>query len=369
MPKFDFSQIFNNFILDDNIFNPYHDLNIDSSFFDPDLFKAKYQKTNCPIFLSINAQSLCSKFEKIKNFILNLTNSNVPIYAIAIQETWSCPVPSDLTLPGFKLYLNERKFSKGGGVGFYVKENQNSKLIKNLTIMQEKIFESLGVEITINRKKILLVSYYRSPNYPANYTQNNAHAEFFECLTNLFSLLNDSNSPCFIFSDSNINLLRLPHDGLADNYFNTLTMNGFLQLILKATRIQGSSFGLIDHIVTNQTMDNVTSGVIISDISDHFFTFNILDWPTKSPTQEFITKRNFSLENLRKFKQALSSVNWNLVTNLENVDTSYDKFWEIFSLHYENSFPLVKMKRNKNFHKINNFMTEGLLISRVTKNP
>jgi len=137
---------------------------------------------------------------------------------------------------------------------------------------------------------------------------------------------------------------------------------------LKATRIQGSSFGLIDHIVTNQTMDNVTSGVIISDISDHFFTFNILDWPTKSPTQEFITKRNFSLENLRKFKQALSSVNWNLVTNLENVDTSYDKFWEIFSLHYENSFPLVKMKRNKNFHKINNFMTEGLLISRVTKN-
>ena len=45
--------------------------------------------------------------------------------------------------------------------------------------------------------------------------------------------------------------------------------NGYLQIITKATRIQGNSFSLIDHILTNNTASIELCGTIINDISDH----------------------------------------------------------------------------------------------------
>ena len=49
--------------------------------------------------------------------------------------------------------------------------------------------------------------------------------------------------------------------------------NGFLQLITKATRIQGTSISLIDHILTNSLGSTSDVGTIINDVSDHFITF------------------------------------------------------------------------------------------------
>jgi hypothetical protein len=48
---------------------------------------------------------------------------------------------------------------------------------------------------------------------------------------------------------------------------------GFIQTIVKATRIQGESASLIDHIVTNCTSVNFTTGSILADVSDHFPIF------------------------------------------------------------------------------------------------
>jgi len=144
--------------------------------------------------------------------------------------------------------------------------------------------------------------------------------------------------------------------------------NGFMQLIFKATRVQGSSYGLIDHIMSNVQLNEFSSGVIISDISDHFLTFvvdkNIID-PKKS---EFISSPTFSLHQVNRFKETLQNVNWGSVINQQNVNLAYDNFWNTFSQHYENCFPLRRVKRNKNIHPINKFMTPGLITSRNTKN-
>ena len=42
-------------------------------------------------------------------------------------------------------------------------------------------------------------------------------------------------------------------------------------------------------------------------------------------------------------------------------------FWDDFHTLFELYFPMKKMKFNKNKHKINNYMTKGLLISRNNK--
>jgi hypothetical protein len=45
----------------------------------------------------------------------------------------------------------------------------------------------------------------------------------------------------------------------------------------------------------------------------------------------------------------------------------FDNFWADFNLLYQLHFPEKKVKINKNYHKLNAFMTKGLLISRRKK--
>jgi hypothetical protein len=142
--------------------------------------------------------------------------------------------------------------------------------------------------------------------------------------------------------------------------------NGFTQCISKATRIVNKSYSLIDHILTNVQQENLTSGTIISDISDHFVTFLFLSSEINKPKNEKRVSRNFSPENLQNFKQNLQQLTWENVLQSNNVNDSYNKFWDDFKQIFDLCFPCVKTKFNKNLHKINNFMTRGLLISRMT---
>jgi len=305
---------------------------------------------------------------KIKDLIDEFHANNIPIAAIALQEIWKILVIEDMQIKGFSLYINERKKSQGGGVAFYVLENTNSKVIKSLTFLDEKIFESIGIELTLQGKKHVLLNFYRSPNPPKNIPMPNAYEIFFEHLHSVLSKINETNQPCYVFSDSNINLLKLNHDIHAETFFNTISLNGFMQLIFKATRVQGPSYGLIDHILTNAQPEYFSSGVIISDISDHFLTFVVSNAKIESKKDEFRSYRNFSLRQIARFKEALQQVDWYSVTSQNDVNISYANFWTNFSNLYEQFFPLKKVKKNKNLHPQNKFITQGLLISRTTKN-
>jgi hypothetical protein len=82
--------------------------------------------------------------------------------------------------------------------------------------------------------------------------------------------LQQTNKESYIFMDANINLLDLNSPDVT-NYINLLFAAGYLQSIAKATRIQNVSKSLIDHIHVNSNVNEIVSGVLISDISDHFF--------------------------------------------------------------------------------------------------
>jgi hypothetical protein len=46
---------------------------------------------------------------------------------------------------------------------------------------------------------------------------------------------------------------------------------------------------------------------------------------------------------------------------------AFDQFWQDFSTLYDLNFPLQTIRKNRNIHKLNNYMTAGLLISRKRK--
>ncbi len=273
-------------------------------------------------------------------------------------------------LPNYqKLFFKNRESSNGGGVAIYVKDNWNAKLIPIDNSFIDKIFESITIEISNGNHKILVSSLYRSPSPIANLPQSEQLNQFLITLNDFLANLNNFNLSTYIFTDSNINLAKLNVNNISNDYGDIILSNGFIQLITRDTRINGPSHSLIDHILTNDIVNMPYTGIIINDLSDHFFTFLEIKGPqsNRSKTKK-IKKRVMNNTNIENFRNSLRNLSWINVTQSNNVNEALGLFWDDFELLYQLNFPLKEVKFNKNCHKINNFMTNGLLVSRNNKN-
>jgi hypothetical protein len=184
----------------------------------------------------------------------------------------------------------------------------------------------MTIEIQLNNEKIVLGNVYRSPNPPAGVTNTTALENFTTELENYFNSLTNTRKHSLVFLDANINLLK--QNNITYDYLSSALTSGFVQIISKATRIQGKNFSLIDHIFSNDKgIPPTTTGVITTDISDHFTTFAQLPNKTanhhKTPS---ISKRNITPDSLNNFKTSLRALSWNNVLALDNVDDSFNTF-------------------------------------------
>ena len=365
-------QLFNSDDDNDINLNPYENIAMESHFYDLDSFIANFKHNNKPFFININVQSLLSKHEKLKNLILTATSKGIVIDLIAVQETWTIKYPHLLNIPGFQpLVFANRTKGRGGGVGFYVREGLSFKVIDSLSPYHDKLFETLTIEIAYtadNRAKhYLATTLYRSPSAIQGMTYNEQTDAFLDNLDRLMTDLNNTNMDSYLLTDSNLNLHNIHNDQAVSNYMTHLTNNGFLITNLKTTRIQNGSSSLIDHILTNCKSTEITSGTLVEEISDHFVTFlapNLRKTKTKPPT---VKKRLYTKHNLDRFKHDLQQLSWQNVTSTNSVDSCYDELWDSYKLLHDQYFPLTTCKFNKNIHRISDFMTTGLLTSRLNK--
>ena len=350
----------------------YNSINISSLFYDSHSLISSFKNTGTPLFLNINIQSLNSKFEKLRSFLLNLHNNNVLVDLVALQETWSIRHPNLLTIPGYQpLVFKCRTKGRGGGVGFYIRDGVNFKIIEKLSPFKDKLFESLTIQVTHQHNNIthhhLACSIYRSPSPIIGFTPSQQLDEFTSHFDNLLHDLGNYNHDAYIFMDSNINLLNIENDSGAKNFMQTFTNRGFLLTNFKATRVQGECASLIDNILTNSKTTRLTSGSLVDDMSDHFMTFLQPALSKVKSKPKIVKSRTMNTVNINRFKTALSSLNWNNVLNSNDVDDCYDSFWDEFKSLFDIYLPLTTKKFSKNVHKISDFMTGGLLISRKNK--
>jgi hypothetical protein len=348
----------------DDFINPYNDASINSQFYDKLTFQNKFKNSPLPIIFNLNIQSIASKHTSLKEFITSLLSNNVNIKVICLQEVWQVPFPELINIPGFSFISKQRETMRGGGVGFYVKNDIKYKLLQNHSPFIDKIFESLTIEITLNGKKCLLCNYYRSPSPIHNMTASTQLTEFIDAIDNLSSSLTMLNYPCYLVSDTNINLLNFVRSENSENYLHSLHSNGFLLTNYKATRMQNNSTSLIDHIFSNNIQTHTETGTVICDISDHFISFIQIPFPTNRKPNTAKPTRKFSTENINRFKESLRNQCWRDVLASEDVNVGCGTFWETFSTLYDIHFPIIITKFNRNIHKLNEFMTAGLLISR-----
>jgi hypothetical protein len=224
---------------------------------------------------------------------------------------------------------------RGGGVGFYIKDTLSFNLIDQLSYFENKIFESITLLISHPCKfKFYVTSLYKSNGIIPNVSLSEQNNRFFVHFENLLHTLSLKSHKSFIFTDSNINLLENNPTNISSTYLNCILSHGFIQLSTKATRIQGNSMTLLDHIITNSSNKNFSTVSIISDISDHFPVFILNGKNSQQNEQKHINSRIFSERNLANFKLQMSLQNWDTVITSQNVDDSYDTFWSQYSSIY-----------------------------------
>jgi len=367
-PTLDFIKCFSNNPSNDFEESPYVNLNLDGKFYDIDTMSLDLCNENSSFCLSLNVQSIMSKYDSLNVFVLELLAKGINVELIALQEIWNVEFPDLLDIEGFQpLIYKQRTNMRGGGVGFYVKNNINFEIVENCSHFESKVFESLTLLLSKqNNEKMYVTSLYRSNGPLPNFTANEKRKKFDDAFDSLLSNLSEKSHQSFIFADSNINLLSNNNDVYMD-YLNAMFANGFLQICNKATRMQGPSSSLIDHIITNCTYHSFVSGSIVSDISDHFPTFICLQKNRSRKSAKEITSRLFTIDKINAFKFLLSNANWQYVLDKLDVNTAYESFWDIYKNNFESTFPLTKVKFNRNIHKKTGFITAGLLISRGTK--
>lgn len=130
----------------------------------------------------------------------------------------------------------------------------------------------------------------------------------------------------------------------------------------------GKTATLIDNIIANTFDYPVNSGILYSDISDHFHIFHI----TSSNSYKWDTNvrtcfRKFNEDNIKRFKGMMERVNWDVYAQ-QDANRTYQSFIQLFKSVFDECFPLLSLKSNKRhgFHKP--WFTTGFLKSSIKKN-
>ena len=223
------------------------------------IFKSKQSILGFSVF-HVNIRSLLGKLDDIKSLVANM---HQPFSVIGISETWLNDTTQDLVnLPGYIFLSNHRTTKPGGGVGLYLQNDFEYKVLPESNFSDPDVIESLFVEINVpNGKNIIVGTVYRPPNQ---------HLPLFlEKFNQILINVSKYDKHCYIMGDYNIDMFRLNEHAPTQEFVDSLFSHMFYPLINRPTRITAHSATLCDNIFTNHLTQTLLSGILINDASDH----------------------------------------------------------------------------------------------------
>ena len=149
--------------------------------------------------------------------------------------------------------------------------------------------------------------------------------------------------PLFLVGDLNINSLDYSRNIHVRDFFNFVFQNGIFHVINRPTRVSAT---IIDHILTNTLIDSdIQSGIIKTDISDHFAVFSLLKTNLEQTNiKKTIIKRDINEDSTKYLKTIFNSTDWELLTQTSSTNDSYNMFLESFIKIYDQAFPERKIE-------------------------
>ena len=139
----------------------------------------------------------------------------------------------------------------------------------------------------------------------------------------------------FMLGDYNINLLNHYSHNETNEFLETMFANNLHPLISRPTRITARSCTLIDNIFINTCYENIESGLLYTDLSDHFPVYCLIK--VKSTGKQRSINRNTKVKRrlitdkrIQDFKVRLLKFDWSAIDMNSEANTSNDFFHEDF---------------------------------------
>ena len=120
--------------------------------------------------------------------------------------------------------------------------------------------------------------------------------------------------------DFNLCLLKSELSSLSHDFLLSLQSCYLIPTIDKPTRVHGNSASLIDNVLVNNPDHVTVSGILITDVSDHFSQFCIFKSTREKISPPKFKVRDFSHFNKNSFVDDVNSVDWNSILEKGNND-------------------------------------------------
>jgi len=163
--------------------------------------------------------------------------------------------------------------------------------------------------------------------------------------------------------DCNNDLLKYNSHEKTTEYVDNLFSHGFMSLIYYPTRVTHSTATLLDDMYTNNVCLNSKSGIIVTDVADHFGTFHVI--PRKSINYSNVPAEKciHSDRNVNCIKTYFDETDFKHLSEIECSDEAFNSFIILYNLAFEKSFPLTKTKANRKYVKTEPWMMSNLITS------
>ena len=295
--------------------------------------------------LFLNIRSAPKNLEAFQDY-LNLINFQFSV--IGLAETWlNVENQSLYSIPNYSYYGKVRNNRVGGGVALMIHNDFSFRPRIDLDLIDENIECVFGEISPISGRKCKYVVgvIYRPPN--------TCCADFLNKLDRILHNIHSQNTACYLMGDFNLNLVNFATHQPTNLFLDSLYASSFHPCIDKPTRITINSSTLIDNIFSNSCQNNLISGILYCDISDHLPIFTInKPTPDSHSSNTTFQYRRFNAESINYFRESLGQSTWDAVYSSTNTENAYNIFLEQFSSLYNNAFPLItKTKRRKPHHK------------------
>lgn len=243
-------------------------------------------KSNAKSSLSLfhnNIRSLKRNLENLQVQLLDELDYHFNIIGVTETKiTNSTQLNFNVEIPGYEFEHVPTPLASGG-VGMYIDNTLEYVILEKHS---NDAFQALWIELINSNKKNITCGIYRQHSNP------NRFLTYFNETVEKFS---STGKPLCIMGDFNVDLLKSGNCNYAQNFLLSCQSFSLLPSIDKPTRIHNNSATLIDNILVNTLQQQISSGNIISDISDHLSQICIIQ-PTKdkSKCQKNNKMRDFS---------------------------------------------------------------------------
>ena len=283
-----------------------------------------------------NMNGLETKLDNLQHF---LSDNNTKFDIIAVTETSQKTLHdgflANINLQGYTIFSSPTNSIKGGTAIYSL---NTIDVIERFDLNEtHALYESTWIEIkNKSSKNIICGSIYRHPD--DNLINYNKFLDYLEkCLITL----SKENKEIYICGDFNSDLLKIDKNNNYKKFYELMSSYGILPQILQPTRIEGNSATIIDNIFSNNIINSIQSGNILTDFSDHFSQFVSVKREKIKFNNITMYKRNYSNFSEESFRDDVSLQNFD--NNFDDVNDKFNDFYLRLEGCVERHAPLKKL--------------------------